>query len=388
MRPCNKYISDFGTASPTILFLEPQPCVRALKYAKGLKWAFKGKIRIVLGYQFFTLNKLYGHGDEVFDKLVKLDEKNPEKGIKRLVDKFRPMLIHSHNAPDSLTISAIEAVKGELPIIHDSHEALSLRQTSYYVSDDERRVLKEYPVEERTANEKSDGRVYVTEGVRDYIQERYDVDKAKDMVFYSYASEDLVPQRLKKKLSEKDGCPHIVYIGTVTSRIEGSHYDLREIFKGIAERGIHLHMYVSIWGTRDKAYQKLAKENRFIHYHGHLDQKTLLEEITRYDYGWAGFNVNGKNVKHLDVALPNKTFEYIVCGLPVLAFPHKTLRSFLERNKVGLAFKDLDEMLRKLETDEVARVKKNVLISRRRFTVESNINRVIQFYRAVLADAS
>ena len=379
-----KRLSDSGETSPTILFLEPQPCIRALKYAKGLKWAFKGKVRIVFGYMYFTLDKLYGHGDNVFDKLVRLDKKRLKHGIRRLVDRFHPVVIHSHNAPDTLTLSAIESVKGEVPIIHDSHEALSLRQTSYYVTDNQEKVLREYPIMERIANEKSDGRIYVTEGVRDYIQQKYNVDKSKDLVFYSYACQDLVPKRLRKKLSEKDGHPHIVYIGTVTSKIEGSHYDFRKIFKGIAERKIHLHMYVSIWGTRDKTYQQLAEGNSFIHYHGHLDQKALLKEITQYDYGWAGFNVNKKNAKHLDVALPNKTFEYVACGLPVLAFPHKTMRNFLERNNVGFVFNNLDEMALKLKDHKAGTLRQNVLDLRYKFTVESNIKKVIKYYGNII----
>jgi hypothetical protein len=179
----------------------------------------------------------------------------------------------------------------------------------------------------------------------------------------------------KEKLSVNDGETHMVYIGCVTSIVNGSHYDFREIFKEIAEQKIHLHMYVSIRGTRDKAYQQLAEENSFIHYHGHLDQKTLLKEITQYDYGWAGFNVNKQNIKHLDVALPNKTFEYVACGLPVLAFPHKTLHNFLERINVGFVFNNLDEMFLKLRSRKAVILRQNVLDLRHKFTVESNIKK-------------
>jgi len=366
--------------NPQILFLEPQPCIRALKYATGLKWAFRGKIRIVFGHLFHTLNDLYGHGDEVFDKLVKLDPDNLKGEIRRLVEKFQPFVIHSHNAPDLLTTSAIEAVKGEVPVIHDCHEALTLRETGYYSSDDQETIREKYPREEKIANEQSDGRIYVTEGVRDYIQGRYDVDPSNDIVFYSYICESMVPHRLRRKLSEKDGQTHIVYIGTVTSIIEDSHYDLREIFREIADHGIHLHMYVSIWGARDKAYQHLAKDHDFIHYHGHLDQKTLLPEITQYDFGWAGFNENQKNSNHLDVALPNKIFEYIACGLPVLAFPHKNIREFLDQHGVGLVFDNVDKIPSQLRNRSIDRVRRNALDSRYKFTVESNIGRLIRYY--------
>jgi len=314
---------------------------------------------------------------------VKLNQNDVRGDIKKLVKATKPSVIHSHNAPDSLTIAAVDAVEHEVPVIHDSHEALSLRKTCYYASDDETKVLDEYPSQERIANEKSDGRIYVTEGIRDYIQQRYSVDRSKDIVFYSYVCESMVPSRLRKKLSEKDGQIHIVYIGTVTSLIEDSHYDLREIFREIAARDIHLHMYVSIWGTRDKAYQRMAEDNEFIHYHGHLDQRTLLDEITQYDYGWAGFNTNDKNISHLDVALPNKAFEYVACGLPVLAFPHKTLKRFIERNMVGLIFDDIEEMASKLKEDEMESITNRVLDSRHKFTVEANIGKVIQHYERI-----
>jgi glycosyltransferase involved in cell wall biosynthesis len=367
-------------ATPRILFLEPQPCIRALKYAKGLKWAFGGKIDIIFAYLYRTLNELYGHGDEVFDRLVKLNPDNLEGDIKRLVNKFDPLVIHSHNAPDFLTISAIEAVNREVPVIHDGHEALTLRETGYYASDDEETIRNKYPRQEKIANERSDGRIYVTEGVRDYIQERYDVDRSKDMVFYSYVCQSMVPSRLRRKLSDKDGQTHIVYIGTVTSIVKDSHYDLRETFREIAKQRIHVHMYVTIWGTKDKAYHRLAEENNFIHYHGHLDQKALLYEITQYDFGWAGFNVNPKNRKHLDVALPNKVFEYIACGLPVLAFPHRNISGFLNRHKVGLVFDSVDEMASQLQNGKLESVKKNVLNARYEFTVEKNISKLTQYY--------
>ncbi|KPV65496.1 MAG: hypothetical protein AOA65_0100 [Candidatus Bathyarchaeota archaeon BA1] len=267
--------------------MQPQPCIRALKYAKALKWAFSGKVRIIFGHLYHTLNELYGHGDELFDKMVKLDPDNLEGDIKRLINKFHPFVIHSHNAPDFLTISAIEAANGEVPAIHDCHEALTLRETGYYATGDKETIRSLYPKQEKTANERSDGRIYVTEGVRDYIQQRYDVDPSRDTVFCNYVSESMVPSRLRKRLSEKDGQTHIVYIGTVTSIVKDSHYDLREIFNEIANHGIHVHMYVSIWGARDKAYQRLAEENNFIHYHGHFDQKeiALRDNTVRF---WLG----------------------------------------------------------------------------------------------------
>ena len=367
-----------------VLFLEPQPCIRALKYARGLKWFLHNNVRIAFGYLFYTLNELYGQGDETFDELVKLNLESLPEDIAKLAKRIEPKIIHSHNAPDFLTVSALEAVKGEVPVIHDCHEALTMRETGYYVDDDEETIRVKYPMQEKVANEGSDGRIYVTEGVRDYIQHRYDVDPSNDMVFYSYVSESVVPNVLRRKISEKDGDIHVVYIGTVTSRVKDSHYDLREIFRNIASYGIHIHLYVSIWGMKDKAYKRLGEEDECIHFHGHLDQKSLLKEISMYDYGWAGFNANPKNEKHLDVSLPNKVFEYVACGLPVLTFKHKNIMSFINQHNLGLVFDDLDEMAYKLQNvDNIRHVKRTVLNKRHEFTVEKNIHRLIQYYKLV-----
>lgn len=381
-----KFLTGAGLVKvESVLFLQPQPCVRALKYARGLKHALGNKISIVFGYLYHTLNALYGHGDEAFDQMTKLRIDNLESDIEELVERHRPQLIHSHNAPDFLTVSAVEAVGDRLPIIHDCHEALSLRKTGYYAKDDDVKILEEYPEQEKTAVERSDGRIYVTDHVRSYIQERYDVNPEMDLVFLNYVSESVMPQNFREKLSAKDGEIHIVYIGTVTSRIEGCHYDLREIFKAISSHEVHVHLYVSLFGLQDKAYKELADGDRFIHHHGHLDQRTLLQEITQYDYGWAGFNTNEKNMKHVEAALPNKVMEYLACGLPILAFPHKSIRKFVEEHEVGFVFNDLNEMVNQLtDRESIRRVQENVSELRHRLTVERNIGAVIDFYEKIL----
>ena len=358
-----------------VLFLQPQPCIRALKYAQGFKNI--PDVEVYFGYFDQTLTEFYGYGDELFEKFIKLDKKNPERGIKDAVEKYDVEIIHSHNAPDFLTASAIKAVDN-LPVIHDNHDVLSLRKTKYgknSLEPDGIEVLET----EKFANEKSDGRIYVTEGLRDYVQRKYRVNPKRDLVFCNYVPESMIPDRLKEKLSRRDGQIHIVYEGTVDSVIEGSHYDLRDIFKEIASHGMHMHIYVS---HENEDYKKLAEGNNFLHYHGQLDPKTLLQELTQYDFGWAGFNTV-KNKEHLDVVLSNKLIEYIVCGLPVLSFPHKTQKKFIEEHGVGFVVNDLEELGEQLKSERVDEVHSTVLMKRFDFTVEKRINEVVSFYRLV-----
>jgi glycosyltransferase involved in cell wall biosynthesis len=135
---------------------------------------------------------------------------------------------------------------------------------------------------------------------------------------------------------------------------------------------------------KDKAYKQLGEEDELIHFHGHLDQKSLLNEITQYDFGWSGLNVNPKNRKHLDVSLPNKVFEYVACGLPVLSFKHENIMSFLNQHEVGLIFNNISEMASKLQNlSDIRCIKDTVLKKRYEFTVEKNINRLIHYYEKI-----
>ena len=185
---------------------------------------------------------------------------------------------------------------------------------------------------------------------------------------------------MRTKLSEKDGQIHIVYEGTVDSRVSGSHYDLMGIFEDIAKHRMHIHVYVS---RHNEDYKRFSENNEFIHYHGHLTPKILLQEISKYDFGWAGFNAT-KNKKHLDVTLPNKLFEYIACGLPVLSFPHRTQKRIIEEHGLGFVFHDIAELVELLNTDFVHERRKTVLKKRHDFTIEKNIGSVKDFYEKIL----
>ena len=130
---------------------------------------------------------------------------------------------------------------------------------------------------------------------------------------------------------------------------------------------------------------KLSEEDIFIHYHGSLPPPHLMDEITQYDFGWSGFNVQ-KNRDHVDTVLPNKTFEYISAGLPVISFPHKTQKRFIEEYGVGLVIDDLSDLAEKLKTSDIVDIKKRVREKRYSFAIEKQIGKIYQFYKNIIAN--
>lgn len=366
-----------------ILFLQPQPCVRTLKYAKALSYCFGKRVSICLGYTGYSLNRIYGYGDEYFDRMVHLNPKDVHNDIRDTIDDFEPILIHSHNAPNTLTLSAIRVCKN-IPVIHDVHEVLSVHNSGFFGDDDETTMTK-YCEDERIANEQSDNRIYATEGIKDYIKNHYSVDVDDDLIFYNYVSDSIMPRHFKEKLSNRDGETHIVYIGCVTSVVEDSHYDLREIFKDIASNQMHIHIYPTknIITQSNRSYKKLDDASEFIHLHNNLGRRNLLQEITQYDFGWAGLN-RAENNKHLEIVLPNKVTEYVACGLPVLSFPHKTIKRFVKKNDVGLTFSNINDLKLLLEKPEVSKMKENTLLIRHQLTIEKQIPKLVNFYEQTI----
>jgi hypothetical protein len=359
-----------------VLFLRPQPAIRSLKYVLAFNHV-NAQIEVYHGYTRKTLNELYGFGDEYFRKFVRLDPRRLVAELRRLVRDLSIDLIHSQNAPDFLTRAAVEATS-EIPIIHENQDAISLSRTPYTPKSDLEREL----VDERIANKMCTARIHVSKGLMQHIQKKYGMKK--DVVFPNYASKSLVPSSFKRKLSEVDGHIHIVYEGTLSS-FPGDHYNLGGIFKNLARHGYHVHIYDS---HNNQDYAKLADSNDSIRYHGHADPRELPVEMTQYDYGWAGFNVT-RNKEHIDVALPNKLFEYLTSQLPILSFPHKAQKEFIEVNGVGLVFDNLNDLdQRTKDVGTIKRIRENVSKKRLEFTMEANIWTVLDLYRSLSKSVS
>ena len=350
-----------------VLFLQQQPCVRALKYAAGLRAVFP---RLTLGfaYQGKTLSEWYGSGDELFERWWNLGTE-PAKGLAAAVDEFRPDLVHSHNLPDSLTVIALDLLVDRVPVVHDVHDLQSLRRTAYENGFPEPREVLAL---ERHAVEHCSALVTVSEELLEEIRDRYR-SEAPTLVFPNYALRRDLPSELPPAERRNGHVPRLVYQGTVSTN--GGHYDLRGIFLELVREGLSLDVYPS---RPVPEYAGLAG----VRLHPTLPPSRLLAALPEYDFGWAGFNAE-LNGAHLDTCLPNKAYEYVGCGLPVLTLRHRALERLVGDGNLGLSLATLDNLAGQLAALDVVQLRRRIASARHALTVEANIHRLVDLYEAV-----
>ena len=361
-----------------VLFLQEQPCIRSFKYAKGLL-SLTNEFELFFAYRGKTLNGIYGHGDELFEDWFRI-EGDLISSIETIAGNVRPDIIHCHNGPDTLTVAAIQALGGSVPIIHDIHDLLSLRTTIYDDGLDRGELDRDRTLEEeRLAIEESDGLIAVSPAILEIVRDRYQLNADRQLVFPNLVVGEMVPVSLGRKLSDADGRTHLVYEGHLDQGRSGGHYDLFDIFTAIASRGLNIHIYPS-WDNG--LYRKLAEKNDFIHYHESLQPIELMSELTHYDFGWAGFNTK-RNKSHADTVLANKMVEYLAAGVPVISFPHRSQKKFIEEHGVGIIIERVDELPGRIKDPSVVDLKSRVIENRFSFTVENSIDEVVKFYHKI-----
>jgi glycosyltransferase involved in cell wall biosynthesis len=347
---------DTGESSPlNILFVQDAPCIRNYKMATALRG--RGH-RVTLGYTRGRLSQVYpGLSDDVYTQCIHI------QNLRQLWDISNEyQLVHCHNEPDTLSVSALA---GDAPVIHDTHDLISLRANGD----------ANLTFFEGVANRGAHGRVYTTPYQQEEARNLYGAD-GPSLVLYNYVSQADLPKRFLPKLSADDGRVHIVYEGGMGGP---AHRDFIQLFLDLAGRGIQVHMYPARFDQRLADFFASVPNT---HYQAPVSPHEIMEVMTQYDVGIIPFNLEKGNKRFLDSTIANKLFEYLAAGLPVVASPLRSYTDYFAQTPVGRTFQNADDLVAGLP--ELLKLSRDRDLRTYARTYEDEIGRLEAFYQQII----
>ena len=108
----------------------------------------------------------------------------------------------------------------------------------------------------------------------------------------------------------------------------------------------------------------------------------LLTQLSRHDWGLVG---NLRQTLEWDVAMPNKLFEYIAAGVPVVSMYASEAGEFIERHGLGIQVKSMEELRDRWREHEP--IRRHLLKTRLAWCMERHIHELEALYAGLCAPA-
>ncbi len=340
-----------------ILFVQNCACIRTHKIASVMKAA---------GYKVFLLYSLlppieqYKEYEKIYDEIWTFTSID---GINKFIENGEFDVVHCSNEPDILVNIANLTNK---PVVADTHDMTSMRDLPQTES-----ALLEY-----LANNRCNGNIYPSQGVKDYAEKKYGLKNTEVYVLENLILDQKTLKPLTKK-SDIDHELHCVYEGGIEfTRSELPKY-FEDIWTKMAEEGIHIHFYSS----NAEQCKKLEKKCKYLHYEGNVGSNDLIQEMVQYDCGLAIYNVMKKNKSLVETYSPNKICEYLEAGIPVASNVNSHIQ-FIREHNVGDGVDISVSIKTQLERIVAKRVPVDFL-KNNRLTMVSRTEELITFYEKV-----
>lgn len=287
-----------------------------------------------LGYhdlELYTRDEGYGLGRELmmnhmYHNGIQVWETNGQ--LAAMLRRSKADIIWCHNEPDAMVeIAAIPDVRQGRMIIHDCHDLPTLHKEIDPAS------LRNVQDQEKVACTESDYIFVPTEDYVDLIANKYRIPKEKVIVTYSCLPKTFFP------VADYPSVSGLLYCGQVNVPEMNSKLPFRNclpLFYWLTQHGITSHIYNTTPSANMDPYL-IA---------GACVYQTMrmwmaCQQYTRYDYGFVGSPVVDKEIQ---MCMPNKLFDCIAAGIPLVCFNAKTAGEFIKKQGIGVAAQGWDEL--------------------------------------------
>lgn len=349
-----------------IVKLAYHACIRVQKEALPL--IERGHKVYLISWKIPTFVENYRTYTQVFDLHQFLEA---IKIYSKVADIF-----HVHNEP-SWFVSAVKEIS-DVPVVLDVHDSFLARSTPEEEGKriEEGKELSRIQTEERNNFQLADALIFPGEEFKQVVCNEFNLTQPS-IVLPSYLPETLYLYETKEWMGG------LIYQGRVDFEEElnkdhrghGFMYcDYTDLAKKCKELDIDFHIQTV---RKDEPFLKVYNDIAYLHEPVGMDK--LLKRISRHDWGLLG-NVHPS--AEWDVAMPNKLFEYLAAGVPVVAINARACSEFIKKYNVGIVIDSLEELKNRWKEHTVFR--KNVFKVRQQFAMDNHIHKVEELYAKLL----
>jgi transcription elongation factor Elf1 len=286
-------------------------------------------------------------------------------------------VIHCHNEP-SYFVTMVKEITDDIPVILDIHDSYLARSTADEAAAEyEKGRFGQHirvTVEERNNFQLADALVFPGDHFRQVVTSEFKLEQPA-LTLPSY-----VPERFYVYACG-DWHGGLVYEGKVnlpdetkTGGQTGFAYcDYTDLAKGMHAAGIDFHLYS---GRADEKLKQHYQDMAFVHEPAVYEE--LMPKISRHDWGLVG---NVTKTREWEVAMPNKLFEYMAAGVPIVAMNAAHCAELVLEHGIGIVVSGPEELAERWAEHRTIR---SQLIKRRKaFSMNAHIHKLETFYRSL-----
>jgi hypothetical protein len=144
------------------------------------------------------------------------------------------------------------------------------------------------------------------------------------------------------------------------------------LFQTLTNLGIASHIYNTTPNVNMMPYTMAGACT-----YGTMRMYAAIDQYTRYDYGFVGSNVDTPEIQ---MCMPNKLFDCIAAGIPMIVLNAKTAGKFVEDNGMGISVQGLNNLKDVPWHDKEfwAKCKENVRAVRYEYTMEKQLTKTFK----------
>lgn len=243
---------------------------------------------------------------------------------------------------------------------------------------------------------RSDGQIYSSPEMRDWTEGVLPGDRAQALTLVldgDLPKQEWFTADRSPRLSEADGEIHTVVpggpIGLTPSLIDA-----------LARQKIHLHFYGDLHRGLWKAWIDEVRHvaGDYLHLHPQVGHERWVSELSQYDAGWLHI-FDSRNEGDLrradwgDLNYAARLATLACAGVPMIQRDNGSavvaMQNLTRSLDIGIFFRDAEELGQRLRDDiRMTELRDNVWRQRSAFTFDEHADRLIDFFRHVIAAAA